>query len=85
MNSAVVTPETANLYLARVYEKQGKKKEAADLLFNIVEASRKAKDQDGTPLQPSAAAEAATEELQKLDPDRYAQLAPETPGGQIPF
>jgi hypothetical protein len=85
LNSPVVTPETANLYLAGVYDKQGKKKEASDLLFNIVDATRKAKDQDGTPLPPSAAAQEATEKLQKLDPDRYAKLTPEAPGGQIPF
>jgi tetratricopeptide (TPR) repeat protein len=85
LNSAVITPETADLYLASVYEKQGKKKEAVDLLFNIVDASRKAKDQDGTPLPPSAAARDASEKLQKLDPDRYAKLTPEIPGGDIPF
>ncbi|HEV2883999.1 MAG TPA: hypothetical protein VGW36_04030, partial [Pyrinomonadaceae bacterium] len=49
-NSSVVTAENANLRLALVYEKQTKKKEAADLLFNIVEASRKQKDTDGTVL-----------------------------------
>jgi tetratricopeptide (TPR) repeat protein len=85
LNSAVVTPETANLYLAGVYEKQGKKQEAADLLFNIVDASRKVKDADGTPLPPSAAAREATEQLQKLDPDRYAKLTPETPSGDLAF
>ena len=85
INSVVVTPDTANVRLAAVYEKQGKKKEAADLLFNIVDASRKAKDIDGTPLPQSGAAREAAEKLQKLDPDRYAKLTPETPGGDIPF
>src|SRR6185295_17544125 len=33
LNNVVVTPETANLRVAKVYEKMGKKKEAADLLF----------------------------------------------------
>jgi tetratricopeptide (TPR) repeat protein len=84
-NSLVVTPETASLRLAAVYEKQGKKNEAADLLFNIVEASRKANDTDGTPIPPSAAAREAAEELQKLDPDRYAKLTPEAPSGGLPF
>ena len=79
LNSATVTPETANLRLAKVYEKQGKKKEAADLLFNIVDASRKAKGSDNQPLPQSSAAREAADELQKLDPDRYAQLPPETP------
>jgi len=84
-NSTVVTSEIANLHLAGVYEKQGKKKEAVELLFNIVEASRKLKDTDGTPLEPSAAAREAGEKLQKLDPERYAKLTPETPSGDLPF
>ena len=78
-NSPTVTAETANLRLAKVYEKQGKKKEAADLLFNIVDASRKAKGSDNLPLPQSSAAREAADELQKLDPDRYAQLPPATP------
>jgi len=84
-NNPVITPETANLHLAGVLEKQGKKKEAADLLFNIVESSRKAKDGDGQPLQPSAAAREASEKLQKVDPDRYAKLTPEIPAPDLAF
>jgi len=75
----VITPETANVQLAGAYEKLGKKAEAVDLLFNIVEASRKAKDTDGSPLPASSAARAASEKLQKLDADRYAKLTPELP------
>jgi hypothetical protein len=76
-NSATVTAETANLRLAKVYDKQGKKKEAADLLFSIVETSRKAKGKDDKPIPSSSAAREAANELQKLDPARYAQLPPE--------
>jgi tetratricopeptide (TPR) repeat protein len=79
LNSATVTSETANLRLAKVYEKQGKKKEAADLLFNIVDAARKAKGPDNQSVPQSSAAREAAEELQKLDPDRYGQLPPEIP------
>jgi hypothetical protein len=79
LNSMAVTPETANLRLAKVYEKQGKKKEAVDLLYNLVDASRKAKGKDDKPLPTSSAAREAATELQKLDPDRYAQLPPESP------
>lgn len=79
LNSPTISPETANLRLAKIYEKQGKKKEAADILFNIVDASRKAKGDDNQPKTPSAAAREAATELKKLDPDRYAQLPPETP------
>ena len=78
LNSPTISQDTANLKLAKVYEKQGKKKEAADILFNIVEASRKAKGADNQPAQPSAAAREAATELKKLDPDRYAQLPPES-------
>lgn len=78
--SEVVTPETARLWLAKVYAKQGKKKEASDILFNIADAARKAKDKDGMPLPQSSAAREAAKELQKLDPERYAQLTPESPG-----
>ena len=79
LNSPIITPDTANLRLAKVYEKLGKKKEATDLLFSIVDASRKAKGEDNLPLPASSAAREAAEQLQKLDPDRYAQLPPELP------
>ena len=83
-NSEVVTPETVNLRLALVYKQQGKKKEAGDLLFNIVDAARKAKDPEGGPATQSQAARDAAQELQKLDPDRYAQLPAEAPPN-LPF
>jgi tetratricopeptide (TPR) repeat protein len=83
-NSAIVTPETANLRLAMVYAKQGKKKEASDLLFNIVEAARKAKDPEGNPLPESQAARDAAQELEKIDPARHEQLTPEPPPS-MPF
>ena len=84
-NSVVITPETANLQLAAIYEKQGNRKEATELLFNIVEASRKLKDSDGETIPPSAAARKAGERLQQLDPERYAKLTPETPNTDSPF
>lgn len=79
LNGPTIGQETANLRLAKVFEKQSKKKEATDLLFNIVDASRKAKGDDNQPAPPSAAAREAATELKKLDPDRYAQLPPEAP------
>jgi tetratricopeptide (TPR) repeat protein len=82
-NSVVITPETARLRLAMVHQKQGKKKEAADILFQIADAARKAKESDGTVVPVSAAAREATQELEKLDPDRFAQLPPEAPAAGI--
>jgi hypothetical protein len=84
-NSAVVTSDTASLRLALVFKKQGKKKEASDVLFRIVDSARKAKGQDGAPLPQSAAARDAAQELQKFDPERYEQLTPESPAGVPPF
>lgn len=85
MNSTIVTPDVANVELANVYEKQGKTKEASDLLFAIVEASRTAKDETGASVPPSVTASEASSKLQKLDPDRYAKLTPELPGSDLPF
>ena len=78
-NTTSVTADTANLHLAKVYNKLGKKKEAVDVLFNMVDASRKAKGENNQPAPISAAAREAATELQKLDPVRYAQLPPEIP------
>ncbi|MCP9493520.1 MAG: hypothetical protein MSG64_03590 [Pyrinomonadaceae bacterium MAG19_C2-C3] len=71
--------ETLNLRLASVYEKQGKRNEAVDLLFGIVKESRQRKKADGKPAAPSAASREAAEKLQELDAARYAQLPPEPP------
>lgn len=76
LNSHLITPDTANLRLAAAYEKLGKKQEAADILFKMVETARQAKDKDGKPLPESSAARKAAEELEKLDPARHAQLTP---------
>jgi hypothetical protein len=81
----IVTPETANLRLAIVFDKQAKKKEAADLLFNIVDAARKAKDSEGNTLPESGAAREASKELQRIDPARYALLNPEVPDTDLSF
>lgn len=83
-NNDAVPADTANLRLAAVYEKQNKKQEAVNLLFNIVEAARKARDKEGKPVPESAAARDAAERLQRLDPARYAQLTPEPPK-DLPF
>src|SRR5207237_5219866 len=82
LNASIVTPESANLRLAMVYNKQGKKKEAADLLFNIVSTARNAKDKDGKPIPESAASREATQELLKIDPERQKQL-PAAPPAEL--
>lgn len=76
LNSAVITTDSANLRLAVVYEKQGKKKESADILFNIVSTARNARDKDGKPISETSASREAAQELLKVDPTRHAQLPP---------
>ncbi|MBD0371292.1 MAG: tetratricopeptide repeat protein [Pyrinomonadaceae bacterium] len=78
-NNPAIPADTVNLRLASIYEKQGKTKEAVDLLFKIAENSRKAKSPEGKPLPKSSAAREAETKLQKLDAARYAQLPPEAP------
>jgi tetratricopeptide (TPR) repeat protein len=75
-NGTIITPDTANLRLALVYEKLNRKQEATDILFKMVEAARQAKGKDGKPAPQSSAVRKAAEELEKLDPARYAQLSP---------
>lgn len=79
VNAKIVTPDSANLRLASVYNKQGKKKEAADLLFALIDAARKAKDKDGKPVPESSASREAGQLLKRIDPARWAQLAPPPP------
>ena len=85
-DSASVPADTVKLRLAAVYEKQGKKDEAVNLLFDMVKAAREAKDKDGKPLPTSAAVGDAADTLRRLDPARYEQLPKETPAaGTLPF
>ncbi len=74
LNASIVTPDSANLRIAAIYDKQGKKKEAADLLFNMISAARSAKDKDGKPIAETAASREAAQKLRTIDPARHAQL-----------
>jgi predicted negative regulator of RcsB-dependent stress response len=81
-----VSENIVNLRLASVYEKQGKKDEAVNILFQMADAARKAKDKDGKPVSESSAVRAAATKLQELSPERYAQLPPPPPpSGGLPF
>lgn len=84
----IVSKETINFELAKLYEKQGKKSEAVDLLFNLVKAASEVKDPDGTSVPLSPTAQNAKDKLQDLDPERAKEIpepAPEPPLGGMPF
>lgn len=70
----VVSKDTINLAVARIYEKQGKKQEAVDLLFTMVKAASEAKDMDGKPAILSPAARAAKDKLKELDPAKAKEI-----------
>ena len=69
-----VTENAVKMRLASVYEKQGKRDEAVNILFQMVEAARTAQGKDGKPLPESALTRAAADKLQELSPERHAQL-----------
>ena len=86
MSDPIVAKETINFELAKIYEEQGKKQEAVDLLFNIVKGANDQKDLDGNPVPLSLTAESAKEKLSQLDPERAKQLPqPATPSTVSPF
>lgn len=84
MSDPIIAKDTINFELAKVYEKQDKKQEAADIYFNIAKAASEAKDMDGKPERMTQTATAAKEKLKELDPERAKQIvepAPESPFG----
>jgi hypothetical protein len=78
----VVAKDTINFELASIYEKQGKKAEAADAYFNIAKKASEAKDSEGKTIPMSQTAREAKEKLKALDPAKAAEIKEETP--QIP-
>ncbi|MDQ3745437.1 MAG: hypothetical protein M3444_13735, partial [Acidobacteriota bacterium] len=72
-----ISENTLKLRLAAVYEKQGKKEDAVNLLFQMVEAARKPQGKDSKPQPESSVVRAAADKLQELSPERFAQLPKE--------
>lgn len=89
MEDPVVAKDTINFELAKIYEKQGKKQEAADIYYKIAKTASEAKDLDGKPVPMSSTARNAKEKLQQLDPERAREIKeaePESPfGSGMPF
>ncbi len=79
-----VSPNVVTLRLATVLDKQGKKDEAAGLLFEMVKAAREAKGKDNKPLPVSSVIRAAADKLQDISPERHAQLPPAPPPPGLP-
>lgn len=83
MTDPVVSKETINWELAQVLEKQEKKQDAIDLLFNMVKAASETKDMDGKAVPLSQTAEQAKAKLTELAPDKAKEL-PQTAPDALP-
>lgn len=79
MADPVVSKESVNIALADVYEKQGKKQEAVEILFNLVKTASEAKDLEGKAVPLSTSANAAKDKLTQLDPEKAKELPQTTP------
>lgn len=74
MSDPIVAKDTVNFELAKIYEKQGKKQEAVDLLFNLVKTASEAKDLEGKAVTLTATAQSAKEKLKQLDPEKAKEI-----------
>lgn len=88
MADPIVSKDTINLELAQLYEKQGRKQDAVDLLFNLVKAASELKDNEGKSVPLTGSALTAKEKLKELDPERAKEIpepAPDPSLGGLPF
>lgn len=81
----VVPIDDVKLRMAEVLNKQGKRQEAVDLLFNLIETARNRLNSEGKPAPDTRTVRQAAELLQRLDQARYAQLPPEPAVNSSPF
>lgn len=88
MTDPVIAKETINWELANIYEKQDKKAEAVQVLFELVKTASEAKDLEGKAVPLTATAQKAKDKLTELDPEKAKELpepALEDGPGGLPF
>lgn len=81
---AIIAKDSLNFALAKVYEKQDKKKEAADIYFTIAKTAADAKDAEGKPVPMTQTARDAKDRVTELDPERAKEIV-EPPPSASPF
>lgn len=79
MIDPIISKETINFEIAKLYEKQGRKQEAVDLLFSLVKAASEAKDLDGKPVTLTSTAQSAKDKLKALDPEKAKEIPDAAP------
>ncbi len=83
-DQTIIAPDTLNFELAKIYEKQGKTNEAADLYFNIAKAASESKDADGKTIPPTETARLAKEKITELNPEKAKEIQEEEPDTALP-
>lgn len=83
-NDPVIAKDSINFEIASIYDKQGKKKEAADLYYNIAKPASEAKDADGKAIPMTQTAREAKDKLEAIDPARAAEIK-EDLSSQLPL
>ena len=74
MGDAIIPKETIDFALGKIYEKQDKTKEAADLFFGIASTANELKDAEGKPVPLSRTAQEAKERLEQIAPERAKEI-----------
>lgn len=80
LDNPIVAKDTINFELAKLYDAQGKKQEAADLYYKIAKAGSQAKDLDGNAVPLTQTAREARQKLAAISPDRASEI----PEGDAP-
>ncbi len=70
----ILAKETLNFELAKIYEKQNKKNEAADIYYDIAKTASEAKDADSKPIPMSAMAREAKQKLEAINPEKAKEI-----------
>ena len=84
MPDSMIAKDTLNFEIAKIYEKQDKKAEAAELYFGIAKGAAEAKDLEGKPVPLSPTAQTAKDKVKELDPEKAKEIpepAPDLPPG----
>lgn len=74
MNNPILAKDTINFELAKIYEKQGNKEEAANLYYDIAKKASEAKDADDKPIPMSQIARDAKQKLEEINPAKAKEI-----------
>ncbi len=78
-SNPILAKDTINFELAKIYEKQGKTAEAADLYYNIAKPASEAKDLEDKPIPMSQTARDARQKLETLNPEKAKEIKADEP------